>query len=213
MPRVVPDLHVQLRHEVQRTQDLLVQFEYAKARQPEANAPRITMRSIDLVYELAYLNAFKKWEDVLEQCFVRFLCGYENGSGAPVFVQGQTRASNLGAGLTKLLGTKDYLLRHNPNVVIQRSRAYFVNGSVEMVIGSKVADLENYANIRHRIAHGQEDSRRKFDRSTMTLCGRRYQRSSAGRFLRDWVPNSAPKVRWFDEIALTLVSLAQQITS
>jgi len=213
MPRTAAHLEKALRQELVRTEDLLRQFESAKARQRSKTVDRITSSSIDLVYELAYLNIFKKWEETIEESFLRFMCGYENSAGPPTFVPGIARQLTLAAATKSLFAGRDYLLWHSSQAIVSRSKKHFVGHAMELVINSKSSDLDHYANVRHRIAHGQEDSRKKFDASTMALAASRYDASSAGRFLRDWVPSSTPPKRWLHEIGWTLHSLAVQIVA
>jgi hypothetical protein len=74
------------------------------------------------------------------------------------------------------------------------------------------SSLEVFAAVRHRIAHGQEDARRKFDLATMNLCGKRYRGSRAGKFLRDWDTSTAVSLRWLESMATGLEGLSSQIT-
>lgn len=191
--------------------ELLVQFETARARQPADIPHRISVRSAELVYELAYLSLFKKWEELLEECLLRLMCGYSNSRGVPTFQPGVVKANSIAAALTALYGTNQYLLWHSAWKAADRARQYLVNHDYEVVLLSNQASLDHFANVRHRIAHGQEDSRRKFDAATMALAGQRYLASSPGRFLRDWVPGTVPKRRWFEEISSTLTAMSLQI--
>src|SRR5690554_10617 len=113
MVRPVPRFDLHLDKETQRTLALIDQFELAKARQKgQAHPQKITQRSIDLVYELAYLNIFKAWEMLLEETFVRFLCGYSNSAGPPVFRPNTQRQRNLKDAAALMLGGSDYRLWH-----------------------------------------------------------------------------------------------------
>ena len=78
-----------------------------------------------------------------------------------------------------------------------------------MVIASNLSRLEQFAAIRHRIAHAQEHARIQFDLATMSLAAKRYKGARPGRFLRDW---ESPSRRWLDAIADELKYLSVQIT-
>jgi hypothetical protein len=76
---------------------------------------------------------------------------------------------------------------------------------------SSAARLAMFAAIRHRVAHGQDDAKQKFNQATMFLCGRRYRGARPGSFLRDWDTSSQPNRRWLEVISLELANLARQI--
>lgn len=165
---------------------------------------------LEMLYEMAFLRIFISWEVFLEHTFYRYLCGFASQFGR-ANTTGCSHYRTLDAAENAVLGSRDYVLWHNPQVVIQRSREFMVNGLHEFVLSSNYSRLEDFAAIRHRIAHGQKDAKQKFDRATMDLCGRRYAGSAPGRFLRDWDKTSVPQVRWLASIGAELESLAFQI--
>jgi hypothetical protein len=103
------------------------------------------------------------------------------------------------------------VLWHNPRTVIARARQWLSVCPHEVVIASHQAALENYAAVRHRIVHGQDDAKVKFDSATMALVGRRYRGARPGRFLRDWNTSVIPQVRWLESLGSALSNLAAQI--
>src|SRR5437016_9100007 len=82
---------------------------------------------IESAYEMAFLKVFIAWEDVLEQSFIRYLCGYGNSAGPQTPVASVTFAGKLNAAEAQLYAGSNYLLWHNPQHVIKRSKRFFNN--------------------------------------------------------------------------------------
>lgn len=165
---------------------------------------------VELLYELAYLRMFIEWELFLEQTFLRYLCGYVSVRGT-VRPTSEVFFSTLPTAQAAVLGGRPYVLWHDPSTVIDRARRFLTGCPHEVVIGSYLARLTDLASVRHRVAHGQEDARRKFDTATTNIAGRRYRGARPGRFLRDWDRSVTPPRRWLEALGLELENLAQQI--
>lgn len=163
---------------------------------------------LELLYEMAYLRVFIGWEVFLEESFLRYLCGYASTAGAVAMVSG-AYFPTLAAAEQAVLAGQQYKLWHDPVRVVQRARGFLINGLHEQIISSNLSRLDQFARIRHRIAHAQQHARVQFDAVTMNLAARRYKGGRPGKFLRDWV---TPTERWLDVIAAELKSLAVQIT-
>jgi hypothetical protein len=166
---------------------------------------------LEALYEFAYLRMFIQWESFLEQAFVRYLCGYRSRHGQATMLPGRVYCSDLGAANVTMLGGQHYILWHNPLRNINLCRTHFSASAHERMLRAAQARLENFAAVRHRIAHGQEDAKSKFDNATMTMAARRYPGSRAGRFLRDWDSSRSPRVRWLESIGDTLRGLAGMV--
>lgn len=208
----MPPLEAELRRRVQSASELAQAGELARSELPPGGQAHraLHIARLELLYEMALLRMFVEWEVYLEATFLRYLCGYASKLGAASLVSGQYFPS-LALAEAALLGGQSYVLWHDPARIVARSQRFFVNGLHETVIGSHSARLASFVAIRHRIAHGQEDARRKFDMATLQLAGRRYRGSRPGRFLRDWDPSASPARRWLDTIADDLTGLATQI--
>lgn len=167
---------------------------------------------LEALYEMAYLRIFIAWEDLLEETFLRFLCGYELDAYVPRFAPPHQRQSSLPDARAALYGGQDYILWHNPAKALQRCRRWFVGGIHSQVLGSRLSDLEALAVVRHRIAHGSAQVKQNMDTASMHLAGRRYPGSSAGRFLRDWkTDDPLVRERQLRVTSNMLVGLAQQL--
>jgi hypothetical protein len=160
------------------------------------------------IYELAYLRVFIQWESFLESSFIRYMCGHQSRHGRAVMVAGTTYYQSINSAIVGMLGGNDYCLWHSSKKVIARSQQHFSASLHETVVRAARTDLDNFASVRHRIAHGQKDARKKFDNATMAFCGRRYPGSKAGHFLRDWDTRISPNIRWLESITQSLVTIA-----
>ena len=166
---------------------------------------------VEILYEIAYLRLFVQWELYLEAALVRYLCGYRTAAGVAASVTGAKLFSSIAAAEQALLAGKTYLLWHNPKGVVARARKYLLNSMYEQVLASNEARLMHFADLRHRITHGQKNARMKFDIATMAIAGRRYRGARPGRFLRDWDLTTTPPRRWLDVVGDEISLLAKQI--
>jgi hypothetical protein len=171
---------------------------------------------LEALYELAYLRVFAAWEACLEAVFYRSLCGFASAAGQETLIQGGYYP-NLAAAESAVLGTRSYVLWHNPQNVIDRCRRFIKSGRPgcpsiqEITISSNLAHLFDLASTRHRIVHDQADAKRKFDMATLQIAGRTYASSRPGKFLRDWDKSTVPHQRWLDSTIAHLTKLASQI--
>jgi hypothetical protein len=209
MSHQVTPLADQFGVEVRKALDLIEATEKVRSSNPSAQVKRdFSIYRIELIYELAYLRIFLFWEQFLEESLVRYLCGYENVHGRAALISG-VYDRRIEDARTRILHGRSYLLWHNPQEVVNRASGYISSGTHETVINSNLIDLQHFANIRHRIAHLQEDARRKFDTASMGLCGKRFQGARPGKLLRH---KFSPTQRWIEKIGLDFLNLAKQIT-
>lgn len=172
---------------------------------------QLTVHRLEYLYEIAFLRIFIAWEDFLEESFVRYMCGFGGTAGRAARLGGAAYFPTISAAKAALYGTHQYLLWHSPKTIIARSKGYFSAGFHETVLLSNQTRVDWFSNVRHRVAHGQEDAQKKFDVATMSLNGRRYRASRVGRFLRDSDTSQTPPVRWLESIASELAALAFQV--
>ena len=166
---------------------------------------------LELLYELAFVRIFYAWEDFLEQCFLRYLCGYTSSHGGAVLATGVSFAPTLAHATATLLGTKQFLLWHSTTRVLDRCKGYFASCPVQTVVASSFSRLDDLAAIRHRIVHAHSDARSKFDSATMAIAGKRYPGSRPGAFLRDDDPSISPAIPWLERLGREFQGLASQI--
>jgi hypothetical protein len=177
-----------------------------------SNRTRITLVRLRSIYELAYLKMFTRWEVFLECALLRYLCGYQSRHGRPAIHSQPTYFPTIADADAALKQGKPYLLWHNPQHVIPRSQNHLTACRVETILAAATAGITYCSNIRHHIAHAQEDARSKFDSATMNFAGQRYPGSNAGLFLRDVNNTVNPPIRYIRHLAQLLCALASQIT-
>tara|TARA_R110001599_G_scaffold269189_1_gene470003 strand:+ start:169 stop:789 length:621 start_codon:yes stop_codon:yes gene_type:complete len=165
------------------------------------------------VYEASYLLAFSAWENMLEQSFLRFMCGYRQQSGVPIATSTWVRPRNLAAAMALLLGPSQYKLWHNPQQVVARSQRYFSNGPHETVLTSALADIQDFAAVRHYVAHRSADTEQKFQAAARRLSGASVVGARAGRLLRSSTTDNvtSQQVTWLERICADLERYARQI--
>jgi len=213
MPRVMPGLAKAFEADPLRAVDLSQKGETARAnlRPGPGRGGLISLQHLELLYELAYLRVFLAWEVFLEESFLRYMCGYAAGHGQEIPTSGKY-FGKLETARAALYNQRDYVLWHNPTVVLRRVSAHIDQGRHEGVIRSIAGRLESFARVRHRIAHSQPHAKTAFDQTTMSLCGKRFLGSRPGRFLRDFAPGRPAPVRWLTVVTTELTALAFQIT-
>jgi hypothetical protein len=173
---------------------------------------------LEALYELAYLRVFAAWETLLEDIFLRSLCGYATTAGGQeTLVGGAKYFTSIAAAEAHVLGGKQFMLWHNPAVVIARCRQHidpYAPGCPrvqELTIASSINRLVHLSAIRHRIVHDQADALNKFNAATVAIAaGRLYAAGRPGKFLRDW-DNSIPRKRWLSVLLDELISYASQM--
>jgi hypothetical protein len=188
--------------------------ERLEANHAQLKTPRagLTLTGLELSYQLIFLKVFLLWENSIEQIFYRLLCGYGSNSGVEPLKPGVSFSKSIDDSEQIILGGADYTLWHNPAALLRKSDRYFdpQTSYFRGVIAANTASLTLYANIRHRIAHSQSHAQAKFDAATMTLAGRRYPGSSAGKFLRDNSTGVPPK-QWLNYIIDDLYDVMHQL--
>jgi hypothetical protein len=212
MPRTMPRLDLELSHHAQNALGIVKAGETVRAVSVPGSQlwNEWSLPRLEALYELAFLRTFIAWEMFLEATFYRYLCGYISKLGAQTLVRG-TYFHTMAAAERGVLGGNQYIAWYNPNTVLKRCQTHVVNGLHEAVFRANFHQLDCFCMVRHRIAHGQEDARKKFDAATLALSGRRYPGSRPGRFLRDWDTRSTPTVRWLETFVSEVSQIAGQI--
>jgi hypothetical protein len=211
MPRAMPALSSAFSRKAAELEALTEAGERAlvSARPPSPLHGHFTTRTLDALYEAAYMRLFVAWEVLLEEVFIRMLCRYES----PVYVPVLTgpRCGSLADARVRMLSGRSFILWWNPTVVAARARAHLTDSPHERVLLSNLSRLQAFAAIRHRLTHGSEDARQQFSDATMLLTGRRYRGASPALFLRDMDPRGVGPLRWFATIESELVALSGQL--
>ena len=146
---------------------------------------QLKVDQLEALYEAAFLRIFLAWEGFLEDALTHFVAGYRSNSHAPSLAVGQVRYKTLRDARGALFGNRAYLLWHDPDQAIARSRRYLTLCPVETVLTASRAQLKLYSAVRHRIALSSDDAAKNFRHAAVTLCGSNYQ-GKPGRLL---IPN------------------------
>jgi hypothetical protein len=209
----MPKLASRFRSSVSKAIAIAEAGEIARALSPPRSRVfrELSVNRLEALHEMAYLRMFVEWEIFIEASFIRMMCGYQSSLFTPIFASGKSRQPDLGTAFNSLSGGRGFLLWHDPRHIRDRGQAWFSGGPHEAVAVSSYSRLEWFGWVRHRVAHGSDDARRKLDAATLGLCGRRYRGASAGRFLRSWNTSATPQERWLYTIGDELSRLAAQI--
>lgn len=204
-------LEASIRSTIDRSQAILGLGESWLVQANLTTGPKTNLEIVEALYEQAYLRVFVQWEVFLESTFYIYLCGENSKTGRVPLTTGGRYATNLAAAQAAVLGGRPFLLWHNVDDVVQRSRSFFASGPHERILGSASPHLRSFAAVRHRVTHGSQDVATKFDSATMSLAGKRYRGSRPGTFLRDShaAPNGSR--RWIVTIFREIAALAQQM--
>ena len=165
MPRSMPAFASAFRHSVVNSFELAEAGEIAALSSASAEWPATRVQQL---YELAFLRIFIEWEVFLEQTVVRYLCGYRSIHGQYAPTSGRHCAS-ISAAEGLIFGSNGFALWHNPIRVVSRSQQHLTLCTHEIIIRSNISRLEHFSAVRHRLAHGQADAKKKFDAATMIL--------------------------------------------
>lgn len=212
MPRRMPAFQLDLAQEVDRATQIALMGERVRSLSEPGSGIRreLSINRLEALYETAYLRLFLRWEDFLEQTFLRYLCGYV--SGAVPGTLRQASFATIDDAEIAILHGRDFVSWADPNQVIARSQKFITNGVHELVINSDITRVRHFKSVRNRIAHTSEHARTHFDNATRALSFQRYPGSSPGRFLRD-TATTIPPQSWLEVIGLELQNLAGQICS
>ncbi|MBG6098327.1 hypothetical protein [Nocardioides luteus] len=138
---------------------------------------------LEALYEAAFLRIFSAYENFLEDSLSHFMAKYETATYTPVAATGKTLHSSLKAALIELYDGRPYILWHGVSSVIKRSRKHLDSSPIETALIANQAMLEDYARIRHRIAHGSPDAATEFLNAATRLTGNTHG-GKPGRLLR-----------------------------
>jgi len=165
---------------------------------------------LEALYEAVFLQVFSAWERCQEEIFLRSLCGYESvAAGRETLVRSPFKSVRIAR--NTLLPLNAYWLWHKPDQIVGRCQGYIKNGQQEAIILSSKPRLQDWAAIRHRIAHDQqEDAKRKFSQAIINISGLAYIAPRPGRFLRD-IQSASTNRRWIEVAISDLVGLAGQL--
>lgn len=172
---------------------------------------QLKVPQLEALYEATYLRIFASFESFIEDSLAHYMSGYGTTSYTPVAAAGKRLHATVNNALGSLYGTRAYLLWHDMSRDIERSQVNLVSCPVEIALVAKQPELEDYAAIRHHIAHNSRDSRVKFEAAALRLTGSTHG-GKPGRLLRSEDisdPLNTPK--WIRKIVDDMAQTALQI--
>jgi hypothetical protein len=171
---------------------------------------QLKVPQLEALYEATYLRVFATWENLLEDVLLHMMAKYETANYVPVASAGSALYRTIVAAKVTLYGGRRYLLWHNVQTVIDRTRSHLASCPMEAALSGAAIRLENYSVIRHRIAHDSADAVANFKSASISLSGSD-QAGRAGRLLR--APNIADPLnqpKWIRVIVDDLITIAFQ---
>jgi hypothetical protein len=214
MPKNMARLDDQLARQVDLSLKIVAQTEALWLTAPPTSDIRrnLKVEQLETLYEAAFLRIFTSWEMFLEEVQIRFMAGYATGGYQPAPLPGRRTYSTIEAARTALYDGRAYLLWHNPTTNADRCARWLASSPIETLSRANQAQLENFASVRHRIAHSSSDASAKFTAATLTLSGTTATHPNPGRFLRSPdISDPLNQPKWIRVVADFLVDLGNRI--
>jgi hypothetical protein len=154
-------------------------------RKPNAQGgfDHIGPRRVEELAGLAMLRALLGWETLVQDSFVRYLCGARTASGyQPVLVGARQRS--IATATTMLLHGNNYIT-WSVNNTLQRANVHFARGGepYATAIGSVRGVLNEMVAVRNRIAHASDHAAAEFAAVVRGRIGFMPTGMTPGRFL------------------------------
>lgn len=181
------------------------------AKPTSAVRKQLKTAQLEALYEATFLRVFSAYESFVEDSLVHYMANY----GTPTYTPAASATGKIHPSLTSALatlyGNNDYLLWHNPQKGIDRAAKHLASSPVELVLAANKAKLDDYARIRHHIAHNSSDSGVKFAAAASRLTGSEYRRSP-GKLLRSAdISDPLNPTKWIrvivDDMAATVLQI------
>jgi hypothetical protein len=171
---------------------------------------QIGERELSALYGMAYLSVFGHWESFVEECLTRMIAGQGSSSYTPVLLH-PPRARTLKDARTRVLGNRRFLLWHDSAAAAARVAQHVTGSPLESTLLAAQKAIDDYAAIRHAIAHRSDDVLQRFEAASQALTGVKH--SVPGRLLRtqDHADPLNP-VRWLRKISSDMRQLALRAT-
>jgi len=172
---------------------------------------QLKVPQLEALYEAAFLRVFSAYENFLEDSLSHFMAKYETPGYTPVPAAGASLHGTIKRALVALYGTRPYLLWHGVPTVIRRAQNQLDACPIETVLISNQLLLEDYARIRHRIAHDSQDSANQFATAATRITGNTHG-GKPGRLLRaNDISDPLNQQKWIRRIVDDLAGVVLQI--
>jgi hypothetical protein len=164
----------------------------------------------DAGVEAAFLQMYKAWESLLEECTLAFMCGRLRCDGK--LVPALTVSKDEEWARRAMYQERSYLEWTNVDKNIERWNAVFVQPNIFVdAIRPATAELKHMSTIRNMIAHSSVLARRKFAEFVQgQFGGRRYFNRPAELLSTAWPQDAS--MTFFDRFAHVFETIAPNIT-
>lgn len=181
------------------------------AKPASAVRKQLKTAQLEALYEATFLRVFSSYETFIEDSLVHYMANYGTASYIPNASATCQIHNSLTSAVAALYGGNDYLLWHNTKTSIGRVTKHLVGCPVETALTANKVNLDDYAKIRHHIAHNSSDSGVKFAAAASRLTGSEHRRQP-GKLLRSAdISDPLNPTKWIrvivDDMAATVLQI------
>lgn len=211
--KAMPNLGTKCVDEFNNTLTIAAATETLWLTAPPASVVRqqLKVQQMEALYEATFLRIFSAYESFLEDSLAHFMAGYATSTHSPVAASGSQIHSTIKGAIATLYNGRRYLLWHDVGTTIRRSQKHLDQCPIEVVLTGNQSKLEDYARIRHHIAHNSRDSGQQFQAAAMALTGNRHG-GKPGRLLRSAdISDPLNQPKWIRSIVDDMAATVLQI--
>lgn len=181
------------------------------AKPASAVRKQLKTAQLEALYEATLLRVFSAYEKFIEDSLAHYMANYGTTAYSPTASAPNQLHPSLTSAVQTLYGRHDYLLWHNAKTSIDRAALHLVNCPVETVLIANKTNLDDYAKIRHHIAHNSLDSGAKFAAAASRLTGSEHGKRP-GKLLRSAdISDPLNPTKWIrvivDDMAATVLQI------
>lgn len=165
----------------------------------------------EALYEAAFLRVFCSYENFLEDVMAHFMAKYATTGYSPVPSVGGQLYGSVKAATAALYGGRPYILWHGVGKVVKRCATHLHGCPVESVLLANQQTLEDYARIRHRIAHNSLDAVSEFTAAANRITGNSHRGSPGGLLRAPDISDPMNQPKWIRRIVDNLADVVLQI--
>lgn len=160
--------------------------------------------------EAAFLQMFKSWESLLEECSISYLCGRLRCDGKLVMCEALIRSEDVARSL--LYQDRVFVEWTDIDKVVDRwARIFSSSNLLEAAVRGAKTELRQITVVRNAIAHSSPAASRKFAKLVRDQFGGSRKLKRPALFLIEQYPQDATKT-YFDRYADVLETAGLQLT-
>ena len=160
--------------------------------------------------EAAFLQMFKSWESLLEDCTVSFLCGRLRCDGKMVKCDALIKSEDIARAL--LYQDRNYIEWTDIDKVLDRWERIFAPANLlEAAVRGAKGELRQLTTVRNAIAHASPAAEQKFSKLIRDQFGGVRKMKRPATFLQEQYPPDPAKT-FFDRYADVLETAGLQLT-